>query len=651
MTIYTFNTKPLAVRDTGPAKLPGLSAPPPTGNPALDAWVKQATEHIEVRAGSRGNPYERAVTVREFAAMAKDVDQIKPAAEALAALTGGTPSSPSASRAIDAFTKAIKELPLYKDLIKRLDDPSRFDKLPGEIRTLLLRSLAEEAAKRGAEITRVEKVLSDARRSLSFEIKTVTAAVQQAQAGVQEVVFATAEANFAQAGKITQLEASLGSYYQDGTPGRALLEEQMTVTADKIAGLSSQWTMKVQAGKYVAGIGLAANENPDGSGTSALIVAASMFAIVDPATYTTGLTNTPDPAHIPFGVDSQGIYLNNNVYVRGNMRIDTGGRTLADGMRGSLMASAGGSWSDTAARNAIWTKLGKSGSAPNNNHLVIGDMVTMGNVTRYWTGSAWGAPGVVLNGDMLVDGSVSASKIDTYGLVVRDQYGNPILGAGVKLPTAWVNGLGALATANAATIGSTVKLPNGQVLNVEDFVNNLSRINSGNISTFMDGAAITNAYIGNAAVGTLTLGRNAVTIPYFLTAGDRTIAAADTSLVFDTYVDLGPNVPGGAFGGSGPSGCTMVQFAFFMRSTDDGWGVATIYLDGNEPGRSVRFGLRVRGGGDTDMCMPITHTAMFPGIFGSHRISCRVTSIPNGAGDYHPFGVMNASLSVFGGKR
>ena len=89
MTTYSFNTKPLAVRDTGPAKLPGLSAPPPTGNPALDAWVKQATEHIEVRAGSRGNPYERAVTVREFAAMAKVVEKMEPVVAAVDAILGG----------------------------------------------------------------------------------------------------------------------------------------------------------------------------------------------------------------------------------------------------------------------------------------------------------------------------------------------------------------------------------------------------------------------------------------------------------------------------------------------------------------------------------------------------------------------------------
>ena len=240
MTIYTFNTKPLAVRDTGPAKLPGLSAPPPTGNPALDAWVKQATEHIEVRAGSRGNPYERAVTVREFAAMAKEVEEILPGAQAMTDLLKGKGLVPGeASRMIDAFTKAIKELPLYKDLMRRLDDPDRFDKLPAEIRKVLLSSIAEEAALRGAEITRVEKVLQDARRSLSFEVRTLTAAVEQSQAGIREVQFATAEANFAQAGKITQLEASLGNFYQDGTPGRALLEEQMTATADRLAGLSA----------------------------------------------------------------------------------------------------------------------------------------------------------------------------------------------------------------------------------------------------------------------------------------------------------------------------------------------------------------------------------------------------------------------------
>ena len=582
--VFTGGPALLGARDTGPARLPGLGTVAPTGNASLDTWLRQATEVIEVRNGARGNPWERTVTVREFAAMAKEVDAVMPGAKAMTDLLSGKGlNSGEATRMIEAFTKAIKELQVYKDLIKRLDDPSRFDNLPAEIREELLRSIAEEAAKRGAAISRVETVLQDANRSLAYEVKLVTAAVERAQAGIREVQFATAETNFAQAGKITQLEASLGNYYQDGTPGRALLEEQMTVTADKIAGLSSQWTMKVQAGKYVAGIGLAATENPDGSGTSALIIAAEKFAIVNPATYTTGLTNTPDPAHIPFGVDSQGIYLNNNVYVRGNMRIDTGGKTLADGLRGSLMANAAGSWNDTAARNAIWTKLGKSGSAPNNNHLVIGDMVTMGNVTRYWTGSAWGAPGVVLNGDMLVDGSVSASKIDTYGLVVRDQYGNPILGAGYNLPVSYLNGLGALGTANSVAIGSTVTM-GGQVLQVSDFVNRLSRINASNISTFMNTAAIGSAYIGNAAiqnahisnasVDTIKIAGGSVTSMRLGVRGSMSIAAGSHYEGAQATVYL----PAGASGAvatatlqvTAPGGDTHVLTMSIYRSAPDG---------------------------------------------------------------------------------
>ena len=523
--VFTGGPALLGARDTGPARLPGLGAVSPTGNASLDTWLRQATEVIEVRNGARGNPWERTVTVREFAAMAKEVDAVMPGAKAMTDLLSGKGmNSGEATRMIDAFTKAIKDLQVYKDLIKRLDDPSRFDNLPAEIREELLRSIAEEAAKRGAAISRVETVLQDANRSLAYEVKMVTAAVERAQAGLREVQFATAEANFAQAGKITQLEASLGNYYQDGKPGRALLEEQMTVTADKIAGLSSQWTMKVQAGKYVAGIGLAATENTDGSGTSALIVAAEKFAIVNPATYTTGLTNTPDPAHIPFGVDANGIYLNHNVYVRGNMRIDTGGKTLADGLRGSLMANAAGSgWSDTAARNAIWAKLGKTGTPPNNNHLVIGDMVTMGNVTRYWNGSAWAAPGVVLNGDMLVDGSIAAQKINTSGLDIRDAWGNVIFSAGVNLDMSRVAGLGALASRNTAEItnsaATSMVTVNGVRLRTTDFVHALSKINSSNISTFMESAAIGNAYIGNAAVDTLNIRGDAVTVPATNTSG------------------------------------------------------------------------------------------------------------------------------------
>lgn len=120
------------------------------------------------------------------------------------------------------------------------------------------------------------------------------------------------------------------------------------------------------------------------------------------------------------------------------------------------------------------------------------------------------------------DGKVKATYIDTKGLVIRDGSGNPIFGAGVGLNwnlitnkpffappdadktsdniAAGIANQGGLATQNYAFIGSTVKFPGGQTMGTADFVNALSKINSGNISTFMDSAAIGSAYIGNLAV-------------------------------------------------------------------------------------------------------------------------------------------------------
>lgn len=509
--------------DTGPAKLPGLPAVAVQGNPALSRWMSAVNEHLEVRAGSRGNPAERVVTQRELAKLSSTITyltQDKAAADSTVVLPLG--GGLSASVAIEAFAEAIRSTRLYRDLMRRLDDPDRFDDLPQLVREALLASLSEEAAQRGAEVSRVEKLVQSKHSSLSLVVETLTAAVEQAAAGVREVSFASAETNRAQAGKIVQLEASLGKYYQDGTPGRALLEQQMTVTADRIEGLRAQYTLKVQAGGALAGYGIAAEE-VNGRPSSAFIISADKFAIVSPS-YSGGLTTTPDLQHIPFGVDANGIYLNNNVYIKGNIRIDAGGRRLIDGLRGSLqLAASGYGWSDTIARQAVWAALGNGGVPTTNNHLVIGDQVTIssGNYaeTRSWMGSYWDSPGQILNGSLLVNGTVAAQKVDTRGLDIRDAFGNVIFSAGTKLDMSRIQGLGGLASQNAVAIGQTVKMPDGTTLSVGDFVNRLSRINSSTISTFMEAAAIGSAYIGNAAVGTLQIQGNSVIVPASGTSG------------------------------------------------------------------------------------------------------------------------------------
>lgn len=417
-----------------------------------------------MREGSRGNPFERAVTLRDLEAATAGLVQItdsgKPDPNAANTIPLG--NGLSASINIDRFIESIRNTRLFRDLLKRLDDPTRFDDLASEIRTVLLRSIADEASRRGADIQRVDTKIEDVNRSLAMTVQEITAALGSNAAGIREVQASYVSSTEATATKVTQLESSLGNYYQDGSTGRVRLEEQLTTQANYVNGLRGQYTLKIQAGGALAGFGLAASE-VNGVPESAFIISADKFAIVSP-NYSGGLTFNPSANNVPFGVDANGIYLNNNVYVRGQMRVDTGGKTLADGLRGSLdVAAVGTAWSDNTARQAIWTALGKSGSAPatgaatDNNHLVIGDAVTISGTnfveTRYWTGSAWGIPGAIINGNLLVNGSVAAGKIDTRGLTIRDAAGNVIFGSGTNLSYSLVTGGPPPDATNGASLG------------------------------------------------------------------------------------------------------------------------------------------------------------------------------------------------------
>lgn len=539
--------------DTGPAKLPGLPALK-NADPALQRWAQAVAEHLEVRAGARGNPAERGVTQRELLAATKGLDYLRSeksttvnAGDVVLNLGGGM----TVTVAIDAFAKSIFDSPLYKSLMKRLDDQSRFDDVPEQVRKILLLDIAEEAAKRGADIVRLDKKIQTSTQSLAYTVEEVTAAIQGVAAGVRETTYASASANLATAGKVTQVQARLDNF-AGGGPGTASIEQKMSTIASNVTGLSAEYTLKVHAGGIFGGIGLSAHlpADPTKPGYSMFLIAVDKFGLVFP-----GNVGGADVKRIPFGIDANGIYMNSDVYIKGTMRVDAGGSTLRDGLRGSLnIGISGSAWSDALARNAIYSALGRGPSAPDNGHLVIGDCITItqgaSSVTKYWNGGGWSVPGVVINGDMIVDGGLAASKIDTRGLTIKDQNGNVILGSGVGLGLSYINGLGtfatknsltyteiggtkppsnadntgsntaagianqgALATQNSVKLGHNVTFPDGTVINSGDLVSKLSKINSGTISTFMDGAAITNAYIGNAAVNTLNIAGNAVTVP------------------------------------------------------------------------------------------------------------------------------------------
>lgn len=491
-------------RDTGAARLTGIQRVR-LDDPALQNWVNQITNWIETRSGTTGNDAERAVTSRELRALSDKVAPLfnkreyKPG-DITVDIGGATLSFPG-----DQFVEFLKNTRLYRDLLVRLDDPTRFNRFQEEIRTILLRSIAGEAAARGAAIQRTETLVQDANRSIAMLREEVTASLGTTAAGVRQVQTAFADANVAQAAQITQLEASLGNYYQDGTPGRAILESTLATEASKVTGLRAQYTLKVSAGGALAGYGIAATE-VNGTPSSAFIVQADKFAVVAPS-YTGGLTTTPSVNDVPFGIDAGGIYLNNNVYIKGTTKINTGGKTILDGLRGSVAASyTSATWSDASASQAIWTALGKAASPPNTNHLVIGDTVTRTNganppttETRYWNDTSWVAQGVFINGNMVIDGSLAASKIDTRSLTIKDASGNIIFSSGNNLDYTRVGGT--KPPADADNTGSNVA---AGIFGQGSFAT-INQITSGNQSTLIADLSVGRIKIARVSSNTTTL--------------------------------------------------------------------------------------------------------------------------------------------------
>jgi hypothetical protein len=325
--------------DNGAVRLPAIPLVS-TGNVALDRWVQAVTERLEVREGGRGNPYERVVLRRELTALGLDSTQWGTrVGSAIAGVMVQSPDGRFTRVPLDAFTDEIRKTKLYKDLTKSISDVSRFDGIPQEVRALLLSSLADEAKARGADIQHLERKVQTETESLAYSLKETTAAINGSMAGVRETVFAAATESNATAGKLTQLTAAL-----DGT-GSATAEESLTVIADRTAGLSSQYMLKLNAGKAVAAVGLMASEDPTGATESKFIVQADQFGLAAPYTFaqeaTPSATAIGDTWYvpsteltyratatgtgswvsftppIPFGVDT----VTGMTYINGNLRI------------------------------------------------------------------------------------------------------------------------------------------------------------------------------------------------------------------------------------------------------------------------------------------------------------------------------------------
>jgi hypothetical protein len=154
---------------------------------------------------------------------------------------------------------------------------------------------------------------------------------------------------------------------------------------------------------------------------------------------------------------------------------------------------------------------------------INGDTVTFSNGSNYvytitHNGTSWVPPGTIIDGSLLVTGSVTASKINSNGLEVRAPNGDLILGSsglqsyslisGTKPPVDATNGAtlgvnlsGQITSANASTYIADAAIGSAQIVDAS-----ITRAKIG-------AAAIGTAQIEDASVNTLQIANEAVTIP------------------------------------------------------------------------------------------------------------------------------------------
>lgn len=225
-------------------RLPGLGKPA-TGNPALDAWIAGVNERFEVREGTRGNPFERAVTVRDM--------------QELGLLTPGPAPKVDFER--------VKTTSAYRSLLDRLDGIENLKDLPAQVRAILKKDILEEAKKRGADIRSIEDRLQTASESLAYTVRELTASIGSSAAGVRRVEFASATATSAVAGILETVSTTVDGH-----------TATIAVQTISINGLEAQYTVKINVDGFISGFGLASTP-VDGVPFSEFSVQADKFSI------------------------------------------------------------------------------------------------------------------------------------------------------------------------------------------------------------------------------------------------------------------------------------------------------------------------------------------------------------------------------------
>jgi len=442
---------------------PNLPSIPTVSEGSLVSAVNKIKEILETREGRRGSKYEKVVTWRDLwnvGLIAFDrggnwiFNQADGAVQGTTIINGGQGMR-------STLETQIRNSRAFKELFQRINSPESLAEFPDEVRAALSRDLADVAKEFGAAIREMDTIIQNQSRSFAMRLQEITASVDSAQSGVRTLAFASATKDKAQAGQITQVRARLDNFGGTGVT----VEQKLVATADRINGLSGTYTVKIDANGKFAGFVLAVDAPVGQPAISQFLINADQLAFF-----------AANGKVSPFGADVNGIYMN------GSVRINTGGGLtfeqlaynastpaitfigafasapngtknnvyrntsngityihngtgwqvyLEAGTRGTVTLYGSGLWNDATASAVVQNATGKPDK-------VIGDTVTLSTsttaTTKYWTGVSWEPVGVVIDGNLLVDGTLSAAKLTAGTIVVPSSSSRVSIGPDASAP-------------------------------------------------------------------------------------------------------------------------------------------------------------------------------------------------------------------------
>lgn len=133
------------------------------------------------------------------------------------------------------------------------------------------------------------------------------------------------------------------------------------------------------------------------------------------------------------------------------------------GSRGSITLYQNGvAYSDAAATSLVLSVTGTAPAIGDTVSFTTGSGASASTTTRYWTGSSWALPGVVINGNLLVGGVISSTAMNSsqyvraYGLFGSGSAGAAIMGENSTHSGYAIIGNNTSASGTGAIAGATV---------------------------------------------------------------------------------------------------------------------------------------------------------------------------------------------------